>query len=351
MTQMDALGWNSTGGDRELERAQPGPAVQWRRRGPALELNFGKPIGDKMWRRNTFSPGAIPWLWGIGWGILGVAGYATLAVIGGVISLFAGFAIVPPLLTIVGGVVVGPVAAIGGFLAGRKKQQSVQERLATEYQYSEAITDAVGNDYRGAGAKTFLNKIAEVMRTGRPQRAKVLSVNGYAEFKIEPIGHSSLRIQPVEVPKEGQLYNKLAQSFTTKSVDKTLVTAPADEKMAVLEERLETIRKVGHIDTRHPNYAQFAVLQVDRITEYRRLASRANAVASMQSLEAQGTAMELVAELDDMVGLMKVGVDDLEEKILRDSEINSDAHLLFLRDKYDRLSGGAGEQAGAGEPQ
>lgn len=337
---MDALGWNSTGGDGAIERAQPGTGVKWRRRGQAIELNFDRPIGDKMWRRNSLSPGAIPWMWGIGWGIVGIAGYAALAVIGGVISLFAGFAIVPPLLAILGGVIVGPAAAIGGFIAGRKKQLSVTQRLDTEYQYTEAITEAVGNDYRGAGAKTFLNKVAEVMRTGRPQRAKVLSVNGYAEFKIEPIGQSSLRIQPVEVPKEGQIYNRLAQSFTTSSVDKTLITAPVDEKMAVLEERLETIRRVGHVDTRHPNYAQFAVLEVDRISEYRKLATRANAVASMQSVEAQATALELVEDLERVVDLMKVGVDELEDKILKDSEIKSDAHLLFLRDKYNRLPGG-----------
>lgn len=335
---MDALGWTSTEGDGAIGRAQPGTGVKWRRRGSALELNFDTPIGDKMWRKNAFSPGAIPWLWGIGWGIAGVVGYTALAVIGGVISLVAGFAI-PPLLATLVGLVVAPASAIAGYLAGKKKQQSVRARQDTEYRYTEAITAAVGNDYRGAGAKTFLNKVAEVMRTGRPQRANVLSVNGYAEFKIEPIGESSIRIQPLEVPAEGKLYNKLAQSLTTKTVDETLITAPVDRRMAVLEERLETLQKVGHIDSRHPDYASFVILQVDRITEYRRLASRANAVAAMRSVEAQATAMELVEDLEHVVDLMKVGVDELEERVLRDSEISSDAHLLFLRDKYNRLPG------------
>lgn len=337
---MDALGWTSTGGDGAIERAQPGSGVRWRRRGPALELIFDKPIGDKMWHRNAFSPGAIPWLWGIGWGIAGIAGYAALAVLGGVISMFTGFALVPPLLALLGGVVIGPAAGIAGFLAGRKRQESVRERLATEYRYTDAITAAIGSDYRGAGAKTFLSKVAEVMRTGRPQRANVLSVNGYAEFKIEPIGDSSIRIQPLEVPAEGKLYNKLAHSFMKSSFDDRLITAPVDRRMAVLEERLETIQKVGHIDSRHPSYPSLAILQVDRITEYRRLASRANAVASLQSVDSQATAMELVADLERVVELMKVGVDELEEKILRDSEISSDAHLIFLRDKYNRLSSG-----------
>lgn len=337
---MDALGWNSTETYGAIERASEGADVKWRRRGPALELNFDTPIGDKMWRKNAFGAGAIPWLWGLGWGVLGVVGYAALAVVGGVISLFAGAAIVPPLLVILGGVVVGPAAALGGFFAGRKRQQSVRARQATEYRYTEAITAGVGTDFRGAGAKTFLSKIAEVMRTGRPQRANVLSVNGYAEFKIEPIGQSSIRIQPIEVPAEGKLYNKLAKTFVARPVDPNHVTTPVDEKMAVLEERLETIRQVGHIDSNHPNYASFAILQVDRITEYRRLAARANSVASLNSVEAQATAMELVADLEHVVELMKVGVDDLEEKILKDSEISSDAHLIFLRDKYNRLSGG-----------
>ncbi|MDJ1372208.1 hypothetical protein C7K25_12645 [Gulosibacter molinativorax] len=311
--------------------------MQWRRRGPALELNFEKPIGDKMWRKNAFSPGAIPWLWGIGWGVAGIAGYAALAVIGGVISLFAGAAILPPLAVLIGGLVVGPAAGIAGFLAGRKKQDSVRERQATEYRYTEAITDAVGNEYRGAGAKTFLNKIAEVMRTGRPLRANVLSVNGYAEFSIEPIGPSSIRIQPLEIPAEGKLYNKLARQFVSKPVDESLVTAPVDKKMAVLEERLEAIRKVGNIDSRHQAYPQFSMLQVDRISEYRQLASRANRVASINSPEAQATAMELLENLDHVVDLMKVGVDELEVNVLKDAEIRSDAHLIFLRDKYNRL--------------
>ncbi|MGO1543053.1 MAG: hypothetical protein ACTHXA_01805 [Gulosibacter sp.] len=333
---MDALGWTSAEGHGAIERAQPGTGVRWRRRGAALELDFDKPIGDAMWKRNAFSPGAIPIMWGLGWGVLGVGAYAALAVVGGVISLFSGFAI-PAGLAILGGVLVGPVSAIAGFFAGRRRAKYVRQRQYSEDQYTEAVSTALGSVYRGVGAKSFLQKISEVMRTGRPQKANVLSVSGYAEFRIEPVGESTIRIRPTEIPTEGKWYNKFANSLQLGSIDETKLTAPVDRKMAVLEERLDAIQKIGHIDSKHPSYPSFIILQVDRITEYRKLAVRANAVASMDTPDSQATALELVEDLERVVELMKVGVDELEQKILVDSEISSDAHLMFLREKYNRV--------------
>lgn len=340
MARMNGHGWTSTDGMGGSHGDLAVPGVRWRRRGNAIELNFDEQVGGKLWRRNVFSPSAIPAMRAIGWGIAGFATTATVSTGWFLSSLVTDISFMPWGVALLVCAASGPVAGVIGYFQGRRKQRQVRSRISAENRIDRAITTGLGSEYRAAKAKSFSQKLMAALRTGQTQRANVLSLDGYHEFRIDPVDGHTVRIEPVEPTKEIGWFNQLAKSIPAaggaKQPADDSVTAEPDHRMALLEERLEAIRRTGEIDSSHMLYPKFVTLQVDRITEYHQLSARVSSVAALGTTEAQFAAYELVEDLENVIELMRVGVDELEDAVIEDAQLDSRAHLIFLHEKYDR---------------
>lgn len=338
-----------TGGDSS------GGLVQWRRRGSAAELQFAVPARSKTWRTHWFPAAALPWVTSVGWWFMGAAAHAT-ATVGAAIGFAAGgLELAPVWIGSLIGLVVPPAAGVAGYVNGRKRQAESEQRTRAIEGIDRAALEALGTDVRGFGGKSLSQKVADAMRRGTPQRARVLSTGGYVEYRIEPVDATTVSISPLESTPEAATFNQFVRSVgpavtslgggrggggrggsNGKAGRGRGVTAEVDARMRTLEDRLGAIERIGQIDKNHPSYPQFVILQVDRLTEYRHLASRAQAVSRVESPEARETTRELVDDLERIVDLVQVGVDALEREVLDASKRESDAHLGFLRDKYAR---------------
>ncbi|GGA62119.1 hypothetical protein GCM10011490_10650 [Pseudoclavibacter endophyticus] len=278
----------------------------------------------------------MPALTSFSWWLLGTVGHAT-ATAGFFIGFgAAGLDLVPVWIGSALGLVVPPGAGVGGYYYGKLRQRQAETRALAIEDIDAAATAALGRDVRGLGAKALSQKVAAAMRHGRPERAKLLTASGYVEYRIDPVDDATVTIEPVEESPEASAFNQIVRAVNPsgRPLQGTDITVPTDRRVAELERRLSAIERAGKIDASHPSYPQFVILQIDRLTEYRQLASRAEAIAEVDSPEARQMAVQLASDLDDMVELMTAGVAELERQVLADTKRSSDAQLGFLREKY-----------------
>lgn len=310
--------------------------VRWRRRGSAAELRFGEPARSRMWRKNWFPAKALPVVTSIGWWFLGAVGHA-VATTGFVIGFAtAGLDVLTVWVGSLIGLVAPPIAGVAGFFDGKRRQRRADARTDAIDEIDVATVEALGRDLRGAGGKALTQKVADAMREGRPQRAKVFTPSGYVEYRIDPVDDSTVAVAPLVATPEASAFNQFVRAVSVPLQGHTpaSVTAASDRRIAALEQRLSAIERAGEIDANHPCYPQFVILQIDRMTEYRQLAARAEAIAEVDTPDARRTVERLVGDLERIVELVSVGVDELEQDVLAASQRSSDAHLGFLRDKY-----------------
>ncbi|NLT25681.1 MAG: hypothetical protein GXX90_03330 [Microbacteriaceae bacterium] len=329
------------------DAAAPDALVRWRRRGPAAELLVAEPIGAPAWRRHVAPIAAMPAVGALAGVALGIGAAAGLF---GVSLLVAWLANLPvlPLWALLGGVVLGP--GIGGWvgrLVGRRRQRRAALRAAALDDVADSLGAAFGLDPRGLGGRALVPRVAETLRTGRPTVARVAGGRGAGEYRIDALGDGALRVTPLEPPVDESFIGQLVRALRPPAPPPSGPTAATDARMAELELRLATIERAGRIDRAHAAYPALVQLQVDRITEYRRLAARVEALAALPTDEARALSRRLERDLDEAVELMRVGVDELERDALGDAERDAAAHLAFLREKYAGPGpGGAGPRPG-----
>lgn len=313
----------------------PDSGVRWRRRGRAVELRFAQPIGDPVWRQSVHGAESIPT-----WNAITAGG-----VTGGAVALGSVYAApwattmlaLPALPAWVGlavGAVAVPLAAGAGWLGGLRQREHARARRLATTGIVDALGEGFGIDLGGAGARALIDRVAVAMRTGERQRAHVLTGRGHGRFTIEPSGEAQVLVAPIEVGDDGSLLGRLSRAVSMPTGAEATVTAEAESRRLLLEQRLDRIRAAGRIDARHASHPRLVTLQVDRMTEFRRLAARAEHLAKLPGEEARETVEKLVADLDEVLELMRVGADELEREVLDASVRDSDAHLVFLRDKY-----------------
>ncbi|MGO2112646.1 MAG: hypothetical protein ACTH31_13650 [Pseudoclavibacter sp.] len=332
---MTSPSWGPNSGGSDSGDTESG-LVRWRRRGRAAELRFVEPARSKKWRRNVLPSKAMPALTSFGWWLAGTVTHATASV-GALVGFgAAGVDLLPVWIAVVAGLAVPPAAGVGGFFHGKRRQREADARALAIGEIDSATTQALGRDVRGVGGKSLSQKIASVMRHGRTEHARLLTASGYVEYRIDPVDRSTVAIEPLGESPEARAFNETVRKVNAAAHQHVgiEITVPTDRRVAGLEQRLAALEKVGGIDVNHPSYPQFVILQVDRLTEYRRLASRAEAIGEVESAEARAVAAQLSRDLDDMVELMSTGVDELERQVLADSKRTSDAYLGFLREKY-----------------
>ena len=339
----DAFGWQAS--DDEASAASRA-AVRWRRRGSSAELRFAEPSRSRNWRRSPIPAKALPAASAIGW--WGTTVLAHGGVMAGIfaVTVASGADFVGLGIGAVTGLVAAPLAGVAGYFAGRRRQASASAHELTEGEIAQAATRAFGGELRGTPAKVLARKAADAMRDGRPHVARVITPHGQQEFRIEAIDRTSVRVAPVEsaVPITSPEHEGFATRFVRtvrEAARPNGVTAGPDRRMAALERRLDAIERAGTIDRNHPCYPAFVLLYVDRLTEYRSLAARAEGIAELGTPEATARAAELARDLEQMVDLIAVGVDELEREVVDDSQRQSDEYLAFLREKYGRGGPGA----------
>lgn len=335
MVRMDSPSWTPNSGPRADSVDGSTSLVRWRRRGSAAELRFAEPARAPVWHKHWVASKALPAATSVSWWFLGAVGHA-VATVGLVVGFgAAGLDMAVVWLGALVGLAIPPAAGVAGYFSGRRRQRNADVRAVTMDDIGTATTEALGRDLRGMGGKALTQKVAEAMRDGRSQRAKVFTASGYVEYRIDPVDERTVTISPVDSTPEVGMLNQFVRAVNTQVVGNTSnVTAVSDRRIAALEHRLAAIEHAGEIDRNHPNYPAFVILQVDRLTEYRQLAARAEAIAAVDTPEARRTATELAKDLDHIVELMTVGVDELERDVLAASRRSSDAHLGFLKDKY-----------------
>lgn len=330
---MDAGTWISTDGTRADASAPDQSPVRWRRRGASTELRFDEPAGRPLWRRQLVPTGAIPAFRAIGWWFTAGVAHVTATTGVAVTLLATGAELWPAWLVGLLGMAVPPAAGVVGYSSGRRRQSHAVERAAVLDGIGDASTAAIGSDFRGRTGKPLALGIADAMRAGEARDVRVWTGGVFERYRIQPRDATTVTITPLDAPPEVLAARRVAR-FVAPTSGVRRVTADADRRMAALERRLDAIERAGRIDSSHPSYPAFVILQVDRITEYHHLAAQANAIATLDTPEARTTAQSLADDLEHVIDLTAVGVDELERDVLAGSRRSSEEQLQFLRDKY-----------------
>ena len=314
----------------------PDTGVRWQRYGAAVELRFDIPAGDPTWRQSGGEVESIP-IWnavtagGVTGGAVALGSVYAVPWLGTLMALPA----LPAWLGLAVGAVAVPVAAGAGWLTGRRQREHARARRLAAEGIADALGSAFGGDFSGRGARSLVERIVQAMRTGERQRAHVLTSRGHGVFRVEPIDGSRVRVEQA-APDDGPgVLGRLSRAVSMPTAAAPTVTAEAESRRALLQQRLERLRAAGRIDARHAAWPRWTILAVDRMTEFRALAARAERLAGIPSDDARETVERLVDDLDEVLELMRAGAEELEREVLDASERDSDAHLRFLREKYD----------------
>ena len=327
--------------DPFVEEAASSALVEWRRRGRTAERRLVEPHGAGVWRRHLVPIGGIPAAGAVTGAAIG-AGVAAGAF--GASLIAAAIAATPllPLWVLLAGVLLGPSAgALVGWWLGRRRQLRAQVRAAALDDLADSVGAAFGLDGRAMAARPLVQRAGETLRTGRSTVARVAAGRGAGDYRIDPLGDGGLRVTPLERPVDESFVGRFVRALSSPAPAPSGPTAHSDARMAELELRLAHLERAGRIDRAHASYPALVVLQVDRITEYRRLAARAEAIAGLTTPEARELAERLQRDLDECVELMRAGVDELERAVLGDAGRDAEAHLVSLREKYERPAPGA----------
>lgn len=314
----------------------PRTAVRWRLHGGGAELQFREPGRSRLWRRRLLPPWALPFGTALLGGVLASTGWLLLLGMVGTIVAAAGLLLIDWWVLLLAGAIAVPAAGVLGFLLGRRSRLQAKEHLEARHRVTSVLGNVFGAELGTTSREQLARRVTDTMRSGLPGHVSVIGNDGrMREFVVEAVDAQSVRINPV-VAAGNALESARRPAALSWRPSNDGITAGVDRQMADLQQRLNELIRLGNVDTNHPNYPAITLLRVDRLTEYRQLAERANTLAALGDEVSRRAAGRLAVDLGESVALVRRGVEEVEREILGHLQRESTANVDFLREKYDQ---------------